>query len=93
MGRTPKINAKGGRDHWGNIAPLLLSGGGLNMGQVIGQSTRDASEPATDPMSMDNLRSTIMHTLLDVGKVRLQTGLPNDVLRLVTGSKPIPGLL
>jgi hypothetical protein len=93
MGRTPKINAKGGRDHWGNIAPLLLSGGGLNMGQVIGQSTRDAGEPATEPMSMENLRSTIMHTLLDVGKVRLQTGLPNDVLRLVTGSKPIPGLL
>ena len=42
MGRTPKINAKGGRDHWGRLAPLMLSGGGLNMGQVIGQSTRDA---------------------------------------------------
>ncbi|HLQ46157.1 MAG TPA: DUF1501 domain-containing protein, partial [Planctomycetaceae bacterium] len=29
MGRTPRINNRGGRDHWGNLAPLLLSGGGL----------------------------------------------------------------
>ena len=46
MGRTPKVNAKGGRDHWGGLAPLLLYGGGLKMGQVIGQSTRDAGERA-----------------------------------------------
>ena len=39
MGRTPRLNARGGRDHWGNLAPLLLAGGGLKMGQVIGQST------------------------------------------------------
>ncbi len=31
MGRTPRINKNGGRDHWGNITPLLLSGGGLRM--------------------------------------------------------------
>src|SRR5262249_13797987 len=36
MGRTPKINKNGGRDHWGNLAPLLLAGGGLKMGQVVG---------------------------------------------------------
>src|SRR5207244_4627937 len=41
MGRTPRINKKGGRDHWGNLAPLLLAGGGLNMGQVIGRSSRN----------------------------------------------------
>ena len=29
MGRTPRLNTKGGRDHWGNIGPLLLAGGGL----------------------------------------------------------------
>ena len=43
MGRTPKINGKGGRDHWGNLGPLLLAGGGYPMGQVIGQSKADAS--------------------------------------------------
>ena len=40
MGRTPKINKAGGRDHWGNLAPLLLAGGGLKMGQVVGRSSR-----------------------------------------------------
>ena len=57
MGRTPKINARGGRDHWGGLTPLLLSGGGLNMGQVIGQSTRDAGEPHTEPLGIDHLLS------------------------------------
>ena len=51
MGRTPRINKSGGRDHWGNLAPLLLSGGGLKMGQVIGQSSRNGGEPATEPQS------------------------------------------
>ncbi|MEO1991356.1 MAG: DUF1501 domain-containing protein, partial [Pirellulales bacterium] len=41
MGRTPRINAKGGRDHWGGLAPLLIYGGGLEAGRIIGQSTRD----------------------------------------------------
>ena len=35
MGRTPQINKAGGRDHWGNLAPLLLAGGGFQHGQPI----------------------------------------------------------
>ena len=93
MGRTPKINARGGRDHWGGLAPLLLSGGGLNAGQVIGQSTRDASEPATEPVTIPNLVATIMHTLLDVGHVRTMTNVPADVARVITGPEPIRELM
>lgn len=93
MGRTPRLNDRGGRDHWGGIAPLLLSGGGLQMGQVIGQSTRDAGEPASEPMTNRNLISTLMHTLLDVGQVRTLTGIPNEISRAITSADPIPGLL
>ncbi len=93
MGRTPKINARGGRDHWGNLAPLLVSGGGLSMGQVIGQSTRDAGAPATQPVLIPDLISTIMHSLLDIGKVRTVTGIPADVMKTVTSGSPIPGLM
>ncbi|MEE3370050.1 MAG: DUF1501 domain-containing protein [Planctomycetota bacterium] len=93
MGRTPKLNNRGGRDHWGRIAPLLLSGGGLNMGQVIGNSTRDVAEPASEPMTNQRLISTVMHTLLDVGMVRTMTGVPSEVARVITNSDPIPGLL
>ena len=92
MGRTPKLNDRGGRDHWGNIAPLLLYGGGLQPGQVIGQSTRDAGEPATDPYDIRHLVSTIMHALLDIGELRIAQGLPADITRTMTGWKPIPGL-
>jgi hypothetical protein len=92
MGRTPKINSRGGRDHWGSLTPLLLYGGGLPMGQVIGQSTRDGGEPLSEPYRNENLLATIMHTLLDIGQVRLMSGLPQDVLRAVTTPTPIAGL-
>ena len=76
MGRTPKINKRGGRDHWGNLAPLMLAGGGLNMGQVIGQSTRDVAEPLSTPYRIPDLIATIMHTLFDLGELRLQARRP-----------------
>jgi hypothetical protein len=93
MGRTPKINNNGGRDHWGNIAPLLLAGGGLKMGQVIGRSNRDAGEPQTEPMRIKNLLATIMHLLFDVGELRLAPGIPREVATTMTAWDPIPGLL
>src|SRR6185312_616831 len=49
MGRTPRINKNGGRDHYGELTPLLVYGGGLKMGQVVGQSDSTASRPATEP--------------------------------------------
>src|SRR5262249_1584381 len=60
MGRVPRLNNQGGRDHWGNLGPLMLAGGGLKMGQVIGQSSRDAGEPASDPVRIQNLVATML---------------------------------
>jgi len=91
MGRTPRISKACGRDHWARLAPLLLAGGGLPMGQIIGRSTRDAGEPAAEPMTVERLNATILHTLLDVGQLRLQTQFP-DVIRIATAAQPIPGL-
>jgi len=91
MGRTPKLNKTGGRDHWGNLGPLLLSGGGLPMGRVIGQSARSAGEPNSDPVRIKHLISTVMHTLLDVGKLRTQSGVPRELLTMAE-HEPIPGL-
>lgn len=92
MGRTPKINKKGGRDHWGNLAPLLLAGGGLNMGRVLGQSAKDAGTPASEPVRMRNLIGTILHTVLEMGEVRLQSGLPREITSTMMGYEPIAGL-
>lgn len=92
MGRTPKINGTGGRDHWGNLAPLMLAGGGLRMGQVIGQSKRDASEPLSQPVKIQNLIATVLDTLIDIGELRLVTGISSDVLKAATAAEPISGL-
>jgi hypothetical protein len=92
MGRSPKINKNGGRDHWGGLAPLLLYGGGLKMGQVVGESTRDAAEPNTAPVTPRHLLATIAHTLFDLGKLRVARNLPDEITRL-TELEPIRELI
>lgn len=89
MGRTPRINKRGGRDHWSKLAPLLLYGGGIGGGQVVGQSDRQGGEPATDNLTPKHLISTIMHTVFDVGQLRLARGVPDPVMRLAS-EEPIP---
>jgi hypothetical protein len=93
MGRTPRVNKNGGRDHWGNLGPLLLHGGGLSMGRVIGSSARDGGAPASDPVTLRNLISTIMHTLFNIGEVRLLPGISGDVSRVITEGEPIRQLI
>lgn len=92
MGRTPRINKNGGRDHWGAIAPLMLAGGGFSRGQVIGQSTRHAAEPASEPWKNTNLVATLMNLLFDVGRLRVTRGVPREVMDLMS-HPPIAGLL
>jgi hypothetical protein len=92
MGRTPRRNRDGGRDHYGNLTALALAGGGLKMGQVIGQSDKTASQPVSQRYTPKDLMATILHTLLDPGKVRLVPGL-GRVAQIVSDGEPIPGLL
>ena len=93
MGRTPRINNNGGRDHYGDLTPLLLFGGGLKMGQVIGQSDAQAARAATTPYRPQNLLITLMNVLFDMGLLRLQTNIPRDVAKLGEIAQPIDGLL
>jgi hypothetical protein len=91
MGRTPRINTKGGRDHWGNLGPLLLAGGGLPQGAVIGKSSANGGDPASDPVRVSNIIGTIMHTLFDVGKLRITRGVSRELLAMADYA-PIRGL-
>jgi len=92
MGRSPRLNNNGGRDHYGKLTSLLLAGGGLKMGQVIGQSDRNASEPATDAYTPEHLMASIMRVLLDVGEVRGMQGIPREVAQIIGEGQPIKEL-
>lgn len=64
FGRTPRINPKtGGRDHWPQVGPALIVGGGLRGGQVIGATDRTASVVASRPVSYKDVFATIYHHL------------------------------
>jgi hypothetical protein len=92
FGRTPKINNRGGRDHWANLCTLALAGGGLQMGQVIGRSSRKNDIPNSDPITPANLMGTIAHTLFDVSALRLRPEAPRDVLQVIERNPPIAEL-
>jgi hypothetical protein len=93
MGRTPKINERGGRDHWPKLAPLFLAGGGFKMGQVIGKSDAQGDGPVTTPVTHTDLASTVLQTLLDPMKLRLFPNIRPDLLRRIEEGRPIPGLV
>jgi uncharacterized protein (DUF1501 family) len=64
FGRTPRINPKnGGRDHWPQVGPALLAGGGLRGGQTIGVTDRTASEVVSRPVTYKDVFATIYHHL------------------------------
>lgn len=63
FGRTPKINNKGGRDHWPKVGMGILAGGGMQAGQVIGATDRIAGEATTRPISYQDVMATLYHNL------------------------------
>jgi len=92
MGRSPRINNNGGRDHYGELTPLLVAGGGLKMGQVVGQSDRYASRAVGDAYRPQHLLGTIMHSLFNIGRLRLELQLPTEIIRAAEQSDPIEPL-
>ena len=59
FGRTPKINANAGRDHWPDCYTVLLAGGGIKGGSVFGSSDRIGAYPETNPVTPADLAATI----------------------------------
>ena len=63
FGRTPKINARGGRDHYPRAFNCALAGGGVRGGQVIGSTTPDGTAVADRPVGVDDLLRSCCHAL------------------------------
>jgi uncharacterized protein (DUF1501 family) len=63
FGRTPKINGSAGRDHWAPLSTLAFAGGGLKMGQVVGESAEKVDVPKTTPITPQDLMATVFDVL------------------------------
>jgi hypothetical protein len=92
FGRTPRINNNAGRDHWAPLSTLALAGGGLKMGQVVGESTAKAEVPKTTPIGPPDLMATIFHVLGIPPELHYKdpTGRPVPMLE---GGRPIADLV
>jgi uncharacterized protein (DUF1501 family) len=63
FGRTPRMNANAGRDHWGNTFSVLFGGGGMKMGQTIGRSSTRGEKVVDRPFDPQDIAATIYHHL------------------------------
>jgi hypothetical protein len=63
FGRTPKINADGGRDHWPTVSTALLAGGGMRTGRVIGATNRLGEHAADRPVRFEEVFATLYRNL------------------------------
>jgi uncharacterized protein (DUF1501 family) len=83
FGRTPKINATAGRDHWPKVFSVVLAGGGIKKGFIYGTSDATATEPENDPLTVEDLAMTVYRQIgIDATKKLMAPGdRPIDIVR------------
>ena len=92
FGRTPKINASNGRDHWARSYSMILAGGGITRGQIYGASDATAAEPAKNPVSLEDFLYTVYHQLgIDANNELLAFG--TRPIEIVKGAKLVKGIV
>jgi hypothetical protein len=87
MGRTPRINHWGGRDHWGACLFALLAGGGVPAGTVVGSSDAHAAYPATYPVQPPELAATLYRHL------GIDTNTDVRIRPFIGNAAPVAGLI
>ena len=92
FGRTPKVNAGGGRDHWPRVFSIVMAGGGVKRGHVYGSSDGLAAEPLDSPLSVEDYTTTVYHLLgIDARKDLMTPG--DRPQQIVLNGKLASGLL
>jgi uncharacterized protein (DUF1501 family) len=92
FGRTPRINKNAGRDHWAPLSTLALAGGGLKMGQVVGESSAKLDVPKSKPIGPQDLMATVFHVLGIDTKTQF-TNPQGRPVNMVEEGHPIPELV
>jgi hypothetical protein len=88
FGRGPKIDSLAGRGHWAKAMSVLLSGGGVQGGRIIGATTADGGEPATNRYVPGDMLATI-YRVLGIDPVAMLPDKQNRPVRLVDVGEPI----
>lgn len=91
FGRSPRINADAGRDHWPQVQSILLAGAGISGGCIYGASDKHAAEVRSDPVTPPDLTQTILH-LLGVPSESAWPDLDGRIVRACHGT-PVDGLI
>ncbi len=59
FGRTPKVNSRGGRDHWSNAMSVLMAGAGIPGGTIVGATDRQGYSAVDRVLSPENFAATV----------------------------------
>jgi hypothetical protein len=86
FGRTPRVNAQYGRDHYCQCFSALVAGAGLRGGAVYGRSDKNAAFPADKPVSLEDFGATLLAALGMPHDAPLD---PNDFTRRASTGEPI----
>src|SRR4051812_15916425 len=90
FGRTPRVNAQAGRDHYPNVFSAAVAGGGVRGGTIVGESDEKAAFPKTNPKTPQDMLATVYrHLGVDTRAEYLNNGRPVPVL---PSGKPIDEL-
>jgi len=82
FGRTPKINERGGRDHYPKVFSIVMAGGGIKAGCVHGSTDPTGSEPDNDPLTVPDYAATVFHLLgIDTDKSLLAGTRPVKIVK------------
>jgi uncharacterized protein (DUF1501 family) len=92
FGRTPKLNTRGGRDHWPRVFSVVMCGGGIRGGQVVGSSDRLGESPQDNPVTPSDLARTL-YTCLGVDPDRELFTPDGRPILVNQGGKLIRGLI
>lgn len=91
FGRTPRVNANVGRDHWARSWSAVLGGAGIKRGAVVGKTSDDGAVVETEPYSSEDLMATVLQAL-DIPLAKTYTSNNGRPMKIANSGKPIEEL-
>ena len=93
FGRTPKVNDKGGRDHWAPVNCAWLAGGGMNVGQVVGSTDKTGAYAEDRPVHFRDILATVYHNMGIDPHMMIRNEVELPVMLLPEDARPIGELV